>query len=558
MKRFIGVSLLIFCIGLLLSSGKLISHQMFSFHDQTQAARIADFTFALQNGQIPPRLAHHFSYEMGYPIFNYYAPTAYWITSALHVLGFSIPNALKISFLLASMVLAIGTYSLLRMYFAEKAALVGAFLLVSSPLIALEIYVRGNLAELWFLALFPVVLTLIKKLSIRFTRTLFFSLALIFSLLLTSHNALSIVGAMLVGIFAWMHQKRIQICASLLLGLLCASYFLIPAFAELNLTHATGIAASTYYQDHFVCIRQLWTSQWGYGGSVPGCVDGMSFMLGKILLVTAFIGGLHWLWSLIKTKKDSRTYHSIVIFFGLIGTMGIFLSLSYSSFVWIIFEPLLKLFQFPWRFLGLTLFGCAFLSAYCVESVFPKKIGPILVSVIIVLALLMNKHYFVPNPQKIWSENEFEEKFISEEYIHDEVSARVPEYYPKSVDYKSILTQEAPVMDLIITPLDGGSVHQTKHSLFSYDVQTTSQSFYVNKHYLPHWLIELNGKPYIPHDFDSFGRPKITIIDSPSISNVTLRYSQTYLEKLANLMSLSSIIILVLCMHPKIWKRLSH
>ena len=42
---------------------------MFSFHDQTQAARIADFTFALQNGQIPPRLAHHFHMEMGYPIF---------------------------------------------------------------------------------------------------------------------------------------------------------------------------------------------------------------------------------------------------------------------------------------------------------------------------------------------------------------------------------------------------------------------------------------------------------------------------------------------------------
>jgi len=558
MKRFIGVSLLIICIALLVSSGKLLSHEMFSFHDQTQAARISDFSFALQNGQIPPRIAHHFSYEMGYPIFNYYAPTAYWITSAFHLLGFSIPSALKISFLLAIIVLTTSTFYLLKIYFSDTAALVGAFLMVSSPFIALEIFVRGNLAELWFLALLPLILLLVQKFSTRPTRRLFISIVIIFSMLMTSHNALSIVGVVLVCTYACMQRRRDQIFASLLLGLLCGSYFLIPAFGELNLTHATNIAANTQYQDHFVCIRQLWSSQWGFGGSVPGCVDGMSFMLGKILIMTTLIGGLHWAWIYLNTKRNSVNNQSAGIFFGFIGTLGVFFSLGYSSYVWIIIEPLLKLFQFPWRFLGLSLFGCAFFSAYTIDTLVPKKASKIIAGISIVIALAMNRQYFVPNPQKIWSEKNFVEKFISEEYIRTEVATRVPEYYPKTVDYRNMLSEDTPIMPLIISPLDGGSVDQTKHSLYSYDLQTTSRSFYINKHYLPHWIIMLNGNTYIPSDFDMFGRPKITITGPQSISIIALRYSQTGLEKIANLMSLSSMIILVICMYPRIWKKLSH
>jgi hypothetical protein len=555
MKRFLPVIFLTVSILVLLSSGKLFSDEMFSFHDQTQAARISDFTFAVQNGQIPPRMAHHFSEEMGYPIFNFYAPTAYWIASDLHLLGLSIPDAIKASFVLAVLVLGISTFLLLRNYFSEGAAFVGAFLLASSPFIALEIFVRGNLAELWFLALFPLVLHLIRSLSITKGKVVFVCLTLGFSMFLTAHNALSIVGAGLVILFTYSHENRKLIYSALLLGLIMASYFLVPAFGELGLTHARGIATSTHYWEHFVCLRQLWGSQWGFGGSVPGCVDGMSFMIGKVMILAGLGGGLYWLTRVSKEKLASQ---KVTIFFAALGLTGVFLSLSYSSFVWIILEAFLELFQFPWRFLGLALFGFAYFSAYVIDAL-PSKNAKLIFGVLCVLiSLFMNMKYFTPNQQKIWSEKDFEKAFLSHEYLSTEVAARVPEYFPKTVDYTTVLTEDKPVMDAIISPLDGGSVDETEHTIFSYDVRTTSKSFYVNKHYMPQWIITIDKKPYVPTEFDSFGRPKIVINNTQAISHITLSYIDTPLEKIANMLSFSSIIVLAMCVHPKLWKKLSH
>ena len=142
--------------------------------------------------------------------------------------------------LLRSMVLAIGTYSLLHVFLPEKAALVGAFLLVSAPH-ALEIYVRGNLAELWFLALFQLSWHLLKTL-IRFTRTLFFSFSTdLFTIIgyLTMHYLL-LVRCLWVSLHGCIRNRIKYVHHCFFLGLLCASYFLIPAFAELTFTHATG------------------------------------------------------------------------------------------------------------------------------------------------------------------------------------------------------------------------------------------------------------------------------------------------------------------------------
>lgn len=555
MKRFLAVILLSVSILVLLSSGKLFSDEMFSFHDQTQAARISDFTFAIQNGQIPPRMAHHFSEGMGYPIFNFYAPTAYWITSDLHQLGLSIPDAIKVSFVLAVLVLGISTFLLLKNYFSDGAAFVGAFLLASSPFIALEIFVRGNLAELWFLALLPLVLLLIRSISVTKSKVLFVSLALCVSMFLTAHNALSIVGAGLVILFTFFHENRKLVYSALLLGLIMAAYFLVPAFGELGFTHAQGIATSTHYQEHFVCVKQLWGSQWGFGGSVPGCVDGMSFMIGKVMILAGLAGGAFWL---IRVSKEKLAPQKATLFFATLGCVGIFLSLSYSSFVWIILEPFLQLFQFPWRFLGLALFGFAYFSAYLIDALPSKKAQLIVGLLCVLISFLMNMKYFTPNPQKIWSEKDFEKEFLSQEYLSTEVAARVPEYFPKTVDYTTVLTEEKPVMDAIISPIDGGSVDETELAIFSYDVRTTSKSFYVNKHYMPNWIITIDQKPYVPTEFDSFGRPKVVITNTQAISHISLSYADTPLEKIANILSLSSIIVLAMCVHPKLWKKLSH
>jgi uncharacterized membrane protein YfhO len=85
--------------------GKLLNpfeQKMFEFHDDTQAGRIQEFTLNLKHGQIPPRMAPNFSKGLTYPVFNFYAPFSYWLSSLLNLTFFSsVVLAMKASFLLA-------------------------------------------------------------------------------------------------------------------------------------------------------------------------------------------------------------------------------------------------------------------------------------------------------------------------------------------------------------------------------------------------------------------------------------------------------------------------
>ena len=165
------ILLIFFYLG---SSVSPTSKSMFTFHDETQAARVEQFTQNLTSFHIPPRMAPEFSYGMGYPVFNFYAPFAYYVTSILNILGLSVIAALKTSFLLALLGAFLGMYLFLKELFDKSSALFGATLYITSSFIPVEIFVRGNLSEMWFIALFPITLFLLVKNSKVFTKKTFF------------------------------------------------------------------------------------------------------------------------------------------------------------------------------------------------------------------------------------------------------------------------------------------------------------------------------------------------------------------------------------------------
>jgi len=177
---------------------------MFIGHDETQAARVLEFSFNIQKGIIPPRIAPHFSFNLGYPIFNYYAPTAYWITSFIHLAGIGVAQSLELSFILALGIGGIGMYLFLNKYFDKYAGLIGALAYISSPFIATEIFVRSNVAEMWFFALFPLTLYLLSTVN---NRRLFLT-AIILSFLLTSHNIFSLVVIPILILYAFILKER--------------------------------------------------------------------------------------------------------------------------------------------------------------------------------------------------------------------------------------------------------------------------------------------------------------------------------------------------------------
>lgn len=407
----------------------------FTFHDETQPARIQQFTKELKNLHLPPRIAPDMNFKIGYPIFNFYAPTAYWITSFFNLLGLNIINSLKISFLLALIIAFYGSFKLFNQFFDFWTSILGGYLYITSLYFPLNIFVRGNLAEIWFLSLFPISLFYIVKTTKikKFDKKIFLANTLILSFLLTSHNIFSFIILIWLTFFIILLSKNRSInLISLFFALGISAYFWLPTILEMKWTYAKQVATLTSYKDHFLCINQIWQSNWGFGGSTPGCLnDGMSFKIGKIQLVLFLLGTVLFLFNFIFKKQRSK--NNIIFFYLLISTIFfLYLTLYQSLWFWQIFEPVLKIFQFPWRFIGLSLLGIAFFGVYFFEKInLPFK--KILIFLLTFLLLLINSKYFYG--QKI-NNLEFEKKYLAKEYIENKVAYKVAEYLPITNNYQ--------------------------------------------------------------------------------------------------------------------------
>jgi len=529
----------------------IFSRTMFEFHDGTQSARIQQFTLNLKNLKIPPRLAPDMNLRMGYPVLNFYAPFSYWITSGINLLGFDVVNSLKISFLTCIILAFVFSFVFFRLFFAFIPSLIGAILYITSFYFPVDIFIRGNLAEVWFIALMPLSLYLLYKNSQKPKTSSFVLATIILAASFTSHNLLSMIFIPLTIIFTLLlKNKKINLLA-IILALLLSSYFLLPLFLENRLTIAQKMAAQTNYQDHFLCLNQLWDSPWGYGGSIPGCHDGMTFKLGKIQIIFAVLGLISFFIHKFLKGKKPMLHASCFMFFVLIGSL--FMTTNFSKFIWDLFSPFLAVFQFPWRFTTFSLIGLAFFSAYFWQVInVPYKS---LVGFLIVLLIIgLSAKYF---QGRTMAKNHFIDKYLSQDYIEKDAALRIPEYFSIQPQNKIEFDYKKPYQLAFYDSIDpkiAVKVDQKYKKVLYIPFPT---QLWLNINYFPFWKITVNGKllqPNIDFKLDSLNRPLINV-DRPSI--ITVAYEQTLIEKFGNLLSLATfVLIFYLIKNKKLWKKL--
>lgn len=560
MKTFI----LLLCIVLfIIFFGRqlLPGNEMFQFHDVSQPGRVAEFVFDLKNMQIPPRVAPHMSYEMGYPVFNYYAPFSYWVTSIIHLAGFDIPDSIKLSFIFALLTALCGMYLFLKQFFKEVASVFGAALYVTSPYVAMEIFARGNLGEIWFLALFPLSLYLLSRNDRAPSYWTFVATAVVTSFVLTAHNVLSLLFLPFVILFILTTKNVKQNIMALIGALLLSAYFLVPAVLESGFISANKIALLTNYKDHFLCWWQIWTTPfWGYGASNPGCdKDGISFMLGKVQVLLGVIGLTWFIFHnykhIEKRTLDKKLFTYVLI--ALLLIISTLMTVYLSEPVWRLI-PFIQVFQFPWRFLIFSLFGLAFFAAYFFSSVkFP--VFQILIPISLVFIFISQSKYFY---KPAVSKTEFSQRYLSDAYITNNLAYRVAEYLPKDGDYSywRELETNATLKDELlkqtsdfIYPLDKQEFSVVRADTFHKKAVTTSSEFLINIHYVPFWQIKINNKEYSPTQFDSLARPIIKLSDSKE-KMVELHFSQTPVEVTANMITVLGIIVITF-MQPSIKRK---
>ena len=563
MKKIIFIIAIFSIIFFLGKSLNPFDNRMFVFHDETQPARIQQFTLNIKNLKIPPRIAPDFSFKLGYPVFNFYAQTPYWITSAINIAGFDEVNSLKLSYILALIIAFLSAYLLLRCFFSFYSSVAGGVIYVSSLYFAIDILIRGNLAETWFLTIFPLALFFIYRNSKKKNNKIFVANTIILGLLFTTHNLLSFLSLPIIFVYILLLSGKKRNILSLITSILLNAYFFIPLFSEMYLTYSSQVARIVKYKDHFLCPLQLWQSkEWGFGGSIPGCNDTMPFKLGKPQIVLFIFGIVFFIYQIIRkiiNKKNNGINNEKIrlgIFFILLTFGSLFLTTFYSKFLWDIFLPFSSIIQFPWRFIAFSLIGVTFIITLFLDSLsFKANYQNILILLVAFAVLYTNSKYFIRQPGE---RAKFEHQYLSNKYIQEKAAYRVAEYLPKTADYtfwRSIDPEKnkkyiknfnyiLPLEHKEINKLIINNNSKFKKSFFI----DSKQEIKLNIHYFPYWKIYIDNVIYEPSLFDKLGRP-IILLKKPS--NIEVIYRQTLIEKIGNIISIITFISLLLILNRK-------
>lgn len=438
-KSFIieNINLFVYLILSIFAVLPLLSNGFFSMHDDTQVARVFEMGKSLSSGMFPVRWVEDLGYGFGYPIFNFYSVLPYYIGGFLTVGGVDSLIATKIVFVLGIILSGVSMFYFVKGFFGKNAALVASIVYLYFPYHAVNIYVRGDLAELTAYIFLPLIFLGLYKIGSSDAKTNLKLYTIISSIslgaLIISHNLSAFM--MFIFIFLFMivslvynKNKRalfVSFSLVLVLGFLLSAFYSIPAVVEMKYTNVLSVVGGgSDYRDHFVCLNQFWDSQWGFGGSAPGCLDGVSFKLGKLNIVLTLLAfGVF----ILNFKKLKEKRFILVTSFAFL-LFSIFMTLNISAIIWSI--PYMDFLQFPWRFINFIGLFISFVTGYLiwqVEFKFKKRAAIGLSLLIIIVTIFMNAKLFVPQSILPVESN----YYTNVKYLRWGVSKISDEYLPK-------------------------------------------------------------------------------------------------------------------------------
>lgn len=535
MKRSIyACALLLFLLGAILP---LLKPGFFSMHDDTQVARVISMSRALSDGQFPVRWVADLGYGFGYPIFNFYGPLPYYFAGIFVLMGVTPLVATKIMFGVGIILLFFTTYILVSIFWGKWAGLISGALALYAPYHAVQIYIRGAVGEFWASAFVPLVVlgflwsakadTRVKGIYIGA-----FGIAMV----ILSHtiSGYVVVGASIfysIGYFFWalyhhIHFRKMHIISYILLiifGLGISAFFWFPALLEMKYTNVVGqVGGTANFRDHFVCLPQLWNSLWGFGGSQPGCIDGMSFKLGKIHLLIAAISFVMLLRT-NKFKQKSLVYTGLTLL-----VVGIYLVLPISTWVWQII-PGFSYIQYPWRFLSFVMLGIAVIAGG-IGAHSDRKIYHMGLIVIVVSIIGLNVKLFMPQYTTQQSDRDYQTLYelryraskVSDEYL--------PSGFIRPVGLSSI------ALDTIM-PNGEATVSKIKDTATDaiYRVSSPKETIIrIQRASFPGWRYLVNQKEVNPTVIA--GIPEI--MTPKGVSIIEIRFIDTPVRTVGNIVSL--------------------
>src|SRR3989344_4953049 len=386
----------IVCIVLLtvFASLPFLKPGLYTMHDDQQVARLFLFDQALKAGQFPVR----------------------WVDG----LGFGFISSVKLTFFFSIFLSGIAMYVLTKEFFGRFAALISALFYMYVPYRALDIYVRGAIAESFSFVWLPLILWSFFKLFETNDRKYALFSGIFLALLMITHNLIFLPFMLILPLYLtflfWQsgNKKKFTVYCilSIIYSLFLSAFFWIPALMEKKFTLVDQLLLVNLadYRIHFVHPKQLWNWPWGFGGSAAGLVDGISFKIGKLHILVSLTAFMFAILLILKNKKLSRlsivspersrrvTYHLSLITFGLF-IFSALMTTFYSKFIWEIIKPLAYL-QFPWRFLTFTALFSSILAGSLLYFLRLRVLQLVLAPLLIITLVIPNFKLFRPESNR--------------------------------------------------------------------------------------------------------------------------------------------------------------
>jgi len=527
---------------------QLLRRGFYEPQDLHHLADIYEMTRAFLSGQFPPRWGPDFLYNFGYPLFNFYYVGPFYLGSLFYLLSGSLRFSYEAVFEFGVILGAVSFYLFLRNHFSKIASFCGAILFSYTPYRAVQIYVRGAMGEFLTVSLMPIFLYFNDRLIKDGRKRWFVFSVLVASFIILSHNYFWVLIFGFCGIyylFVSVFSKKFEIIKNFLLQIFLSigitTYWWLPAFTEQKLLQ---VQTPFPLIDHFPFIKQLLIPSWGYGASLWGPLDGMSFQLGIVNIFAVLLSLV--VFAVVKNRRKRKIFLWSVISFSLC----LFFMNVRSFFIWRL-VPFYNLFQFPWRLLAFAGFFSSVLAAWAIENILSnrKLLAKIVASVIVLSSVILTINYFKPSKIFYKSDTDYLKRMFADQVTSgDGVSNDYKNYsedyllLPKWVSEKPSSLPENKFESTRGDEILVKSVAQKSAVSWVAEVEVKNRGF-LNFYslYFPGWTALVDGK-MVDITYGDMGQIVINL--NPGDSIVEVFWVETPLRKVADMTSLFFVLIL--------------
>lgn len=552
--------------------------------------RVYEMAVSLRAGAFPVRWMPDAAYGLGYPFFNFYAASAYYLAAGLNLAGFDLLTAIKLTQTLGMFAAAASMWLYARSMLPGRGALLAAVAYTLAPYHLVNLYVRGDsLQEFFAFIWYPLILWAVdgvvsahtdatgERKSLPVTSRVGYMLLLAVALagLVVTHNVSALIFIPFIVLYSLARLLQLlrnsavkhvatvsaQLGGAALLALFLSAWFWMPALGESGLVQLTNQTSGYFnYNNHFRLANLVQTNLL-FDYRVDNALNAFAMALPQLLL--AILGAVTWLrWG------ARRVGAALMLGLFLVATVMV---TPLSKPIWDA-VPALALTQFPWRFLSIqSLFtamliggvGYKFVRNHNAEPATLRTEAPVLVGMALLVALLALSLPGLPNERlDIRSEDVTPRTLQEYEWLSGNIGTTIrAEYLPHTTQPRPVvgpdLLQQHDLVSAVSGRISDSTLEKDSPALRVWRITVASDTATITLPLL-YWAawqadaytiqgdqvagagIPVTLSPYAGSGWMQLNLPR-------GVYRLELRLTGTPLERLAEVVSLVGVLIMAVC-----------